>query len=85
MALVDNVGEITRPVSDQSVIDSVASPVAMLLVLYAYYRMRDEGVEDGMTGFGAGIEEMTPNAFNVFVITITLIVGLVFTANVMLS
>ena len=85
MALVDNVGEITRPVSDQSVIDSVAGPVAMLLVLYSYYRMRDEGVEDGMTGFGAGIEEMTPNAFNVFVITITLIVGLVFTANVMLS
>ena len=52
MALVDNVGEITRPVSDQSVIDSVAGSVAMLLVLYAYYRMRDEGVEDGMTGFG---------------------------------
>ena len=85
MALVDNVGEITRPVSDQSVIDSLAGPVAMLLVLYAYYRMRDEGVEDGMTGYGAGIEEMTPNAFNVFLITITLIVGLVFTANVMLS
>mgnify|MGYP007000377271 len=80
---LDNVGEIARPVSDQSVIDGVAGPVAMLLVLFAYYRMRDEGVEDGMTGYGAGIEEMTPNAFNIFVITVTLIVGLVFTANVM--
>ena len=47
-------------------------------------KLRDEGVEDGMTGYGAGIEEMTPNAFNVFVITVTLIVGLVFTANVMM-
>ena len=84
MALVDNVGEISRPVSDQSVLDSVAGPLAMLLVLLAYYRMRDEGVEDGMTGYGAGIEEMTPNAFNIFVITVTLIVGLVFTANVMM-
>ena len=37
-----------------------------------------------MTGYGAGIEEMTPNAFNVFVITVTLIVGLVFTANIMM-
>ena len=84
MALLDNVGEIARPVSEQSEIDGVAGPVAMLLVLFAYYRMRDEGVEDGMTGYGAGIEEMTPNAFNIFVITVTLIVGLVFTANVMM-
>ena len=84
MALVDNVGEISRPVSDQSVLDSVAGPLAMLLVLFAYYRMRDEGVEDGMTGYGAGMEELTPNAFNILVITVTLIVGLVFTANVML-
>ena len=84
MALVDNVGEISRPVSDQSVLDSVAGPVAMLLVLFAYYRMRDEGVEDGMTGYGAGMEELTPNAFNILVITVTMIVGLIFTANVML-
>ena len=56
----------------------------MLLVLFAYYRMRDEGVEDGMTGYGAGMEELTPNAFNILVITVTLIVGLIFTANVML-
>ena len=84
MALVDNVGEISRPVSDQSVLDSVAGPLAMLLVLFAYYRMRDEGVEDGMTGYGAGMEELTPNAFNILVITVTLIVGLIFTANVML-
>ena len=84
MGLVDNVGEISRPVSDQSVLDSVAGPLAMLLVLFAYYRMRDEGVEDGMTGFGAGMEDLTPNAFNIFLITVTLIVGLVFTANVMM-
>jgi len=84
MGLVDNVGEISRPVSDQSVLDSVAGPLAMLLVLFAYYRMRGEGVEDGMTGYGVGMEELTPNAFNVFVITVTLIVGLVFTANVMM-
>ena len=84
MALVDNVGEISRPVSDQSVLDSVAGPLAMLLVLFAYYRMRDEGVEDGMTGYGAGMEELTPNAFNILVITVTMIVGLIFTANVML-
>jgi len=30
------------------------------------------------------MEELTPNAFNILVITVTLIVGLVFTANVML-
>ncbi|MBT85924.1 MAG: hypothetical protein CMA62_00150 [Euryarchaeota archaeon] len=84
MGLVDNVGEISRPVSDQSVLDSVAGPLAMLLVLFAYYRMRDEGVEDGMTGYGVGMEELAPNAFNVFVITVTLIIGLVFTANVMM-
>ena len=84
MALMDNVGEISRPVSDQFVLDSVAGPLAMLLVLFAYYRLRDEGVEDGMTGYGAGMEELSPNAFNILVITVTLILGLVFTANVML-
>ena len=32
----------------------------MLLVLFALLQMRDEGVEDGMTGYGAGCEESLP-------------------------
>ena len=29
--------------------DAVAGPLSLLLILFAYYRLRPEGVEDGMT------------------------------------
>ena len=38
MALVDNVGEISRPVSDQSVLDSVAGPLRCFWYCLLYYR-----------------------------------------------
>ena len=46
--------------------DWLAGPLALLLVLFAYYRLRDEGIEEGMLWDG---EPMTPNHFNIMVIT----------------
>jgi hypothetical protein len=80
--LVGNIGEVARPVSDQSTMDALTGPLALLLLLFAYYRMRDEGVEDGMT---LGGEEMSPNAFNIFLIMWTFGLGLMFTANMMMG
>ena len=82
VSLVDNAGaEVIRPVSDQLTIDSLTGPLALLLVLFSYYRLRDEGIEDGMLWNG---EPMSPNFFNIMVITWALGLGLMFTANIMM-
>ena len=82
VSLVDNVGaEVHRPVSDQLTMDWLAGPLALLLVLFAYYRLRDEGIEEGMLWDG---EPMTPNHFNIMVITWGIGLGLMFTANIMM-
>tara|TARA_B100000575_G_C23131776_1_gene656613 strand:+ start:1510 stop:2526 length:1017 start_codon:yes stop_codon:yes gene_type:complete len=73
-----NIGEASRPVSDQFVMDSATGPLAMLLLLISYYRLRDEGVEEGMTIYG---EDCPPNKFNVFLLTMALGLGLLFTLN----
>ena len=81
VSLVDNVGaEVHRPVSEQLTMDWLTGPLALLLVLFAYYRLRDEGIEDGMPWNG---EPMTPNFFNIMVISWGLGLGLMFTANIM--
>ena len=59
--------EARRTITDATIQDAVAGPLALLLVLFSYYRLRPEGIEDGMTYSG----EEWPNKaedFNVMVI-----------------
>ena len=54
-----------------------------MLVLFAYYRLRPEGIEDGMT-YGGEDWPNKANDFNVMVIGFALVLGLLFTLNAVL-
>ncbi len=73
---------LARPVTDQSTMDGITGPVAMSLLLLAYYRLRSEGIEDGMTFNG---ESMSANDFNIFAIMWAIGLGIIFTANMMMG
>ena len=76
--------EARRTITDATIQDAVAGPLALLLVLFSYYRLRPEGIEDGMTYSG----EEWPNKaedFNVMVIGFALVLGLLFTLNAVLG
>jgi hypothetical protein len=62
----------------------VAGPLALLLILFAYYRLRPEGIEDGMTYAGEEWENKAED-FNVMVITFAIILGLLFTLNAVMN
>jgi len=74
--------EATRTLSESTLQDSVAGPLALLLILFVYYRLRPEGIEDGMTRNG---EEFSADDFNVFVIVWGLGLGLLFTLNAIMG
>ena len=44
--------EARRTITDATIQDAVAGPLALLLVLFSYYRLRPEGIEDGMAQQG---------------------------------
>jgi len=76
--------EARRAITDATIQDAVAGPLALLLVLFSYYRLRPEGIEDGMTNAG----EEWPNKaedFNVMVISFGLVLGLLFTLNAIMG
>ena len=82
VSYVDN--EARRAITDQTIQDAVAGPLALLLILFAYYRLRPEGIEDGMTYAGEEWENKAED-FNVMVITFAIILGLLFTLNAVMN
>ena len=75
--------EARRAITDATIQDAVAGPLALLLVLFAYYRLRPEGIEDGMT-YGGEDWPNKANDFNIMVIGFALVLGLLFTLNAVL-
>ena len=64
-----------RTVSDGNQMDALAGPLVMLLVAIAYFRLRSEGMEDGMTFQG---EEVESAWFTNGLLTFALIMGALF-------
>ena len=64
-----------RTVSDGNQMDVLAGPVVMLLVAVTYFRLRPEGMEDGMTFQG---EEIDPAEFTNGLPTFALVMGALF-------
>jgi len=46
-----------RNISDQNQLDAMTGAVVMLLVLISYFRLKGEGVEDGITFMGKPVED----------------------------
>ena len=68
-----------RNVSDQNQLDAMTGAVVMLLVLISYFRLKREGVEDGITFFGEPVEDegMWINSLLLF----ALVMGALFAAS----
>lgn len=64
-----------RTISDGNQMDVLTGPVVMLLVAIAYFRLRPEGMEDGMTFQG---EEVEPAWFTNGLLIFALIMGALF-------
>ena len=76
--------EVRRTITDQTIQDAVAGPLALLLTLFAYYRLRPEGIEDGMT-YGGEEWENKAEDFNVMVIAFAMVLGLLYTLNAVMD
>ena len=76
--------EVRRTITDQTIQDAVAGPLALLLTLFAYYRLRPEGIEDGMT-YGGEEWENRAEDFNVMVIAFAMVLGLLYTLNAVMD
>ena len=72
------VAGVARTTSDANQMDILTAPAVMLLVLISYYRLKDEGMEDGMTFMG---EPAEGSLFTNAVLMLALIVGLLTTIN----
>tara|TARA_Y100001968_G_scaffold318323_1_gene348379 strand:+ start:2243 stop:3265 length:1023 start_codon:yes stop_codon:yes gene_type:complete len=68
-----------RNASDQNQLDAMTGAVVMLLVLISYFRLKGEGVEDGITFLGEPVEKegMWINFFLLF----ALVMGALFAIN----
>ena len=68
-----------RNASDQNQLDAMTGAVVMLLVLISYFRLKGEGVEDGITFLGEPVEEegMWTNSLLLF----ALVMGALFAAS----
>ena len=51
------VAGMARTTSDANQMDVLTVPLVMLLVLISYFRLREEGMEDGMTFMGEPVED----------------------------
>ena len=67
-----------RNISDGNQMDIIAGPLVMLLVLLSYYRLKDEGMEDGMTIMG---EPAEGDFFSTAALTFALIIGALFAVS----
>ena len=68
-----------RNASDQNQLDAMTGAVVMLLVLISYFRLKGEGVEDGITFLGEPVEDegMWTNSLLLF----ALVMGALFAAS----
>ena len=81
VAFVSGLG---RGGTDLQKMDAIVGPVVMLLTMLAYFRLKDEGMEDNMTMMGEPIEDssnMMAKSLPIF----ALIVGAVIGLNAMLN
>ena len=67
-----------RNISDGNKIDIIAGPLVMLLVLLSYYRLKHEGMEDGMTIRGESVEG---DFFSSAALIFALVMGALFAVN----
>tara|TARA_B100000530_G_scaffold76326_1_gene45684 strand:+ start:1121 stop:2128 length:1008 start_codon:yes stop_codon:yes gene_type:complete len=67
-----------RNISDGNQMDIIAAPLVMLLVLLSYYRLKDEGMEDGMTVLG---EPAEGDVFSTGALMMALVLGALFALN----
>ena len=72
------VAGVARTTSDTNQMDILTAPAVMLLVLISYYRLKDEGMEDGMTFMG---EPAEGSLFTNALLMLALVIGLLTTIN----
>jgi hypothetical protein len=73
------VAGLARTTSDANKMDILTIPLVMLLVLISYFRLKDEGMEDGMTFRGEPLED--GGKFTFALLAIALVVGLLTMIN----
>ena len=73
------VAGMARTTSDANQMDILTIPLVMLLVLISYFRLKDEGMEDGMTFMGEPEEDK--GKFTNALLGLALIVGLLTVIN----
>lgn len=73
------VAEVARTETETNQMDVLTIPLVMLLVLISYYRLKDEGMEDGMTFMGE--PHKGPGKFTNALLLLALVLGLLTTIN----
>ena len=73
------VAGLARTTSDVNKMDVLTIPLVMLLVLISYFRLKDEGMEDGMTFRGEPLED--GGKFTFALLALALVVGLLTMIN----
>jgi hypothetical protein len=73
------VAGLARTTSDANQMDILTVPLVMLLVLISYFRLKGEGMEDGMTFRGEPVEDT--GGFTNALLSLALIVGLLTVIN----
>ena len=73
------VAGLARTTSDANKMDVLTIPLVMLLVLISYYRLKDEGMEDGMTFRGEPLED--GGKFTFGLLALALVIGLLTMIN----
>ena len=73
------VAGLARTTSDANKMDVLTIPLVMLLVVISYFRLKDEGMEDGMTFRGEPLEDS--GKFTFALLTLALVVGLLTMIN----
>jgi hypothetical protein len=78
------VSGVGRNGSDFQKMDAIVGPIVMLLTMIAYFRLKDEGMEDNMTMMGEPIEDSS-NMMAKSIPVFALIVGAVLGINAMIN
>ena len=73
------VADTARNASDANQMDALTGGAVMLLVLISYFRLKDEGMEDGMTFMGESLEDN--GQFSNGLLLFAFIMGMLFTIN----
>ncbi len=77
-SFVGLVAGMARTTSDTNKMDILTIPLVMLLVLISYYRLKEEGVEEGMTFMGEPVEG---SVFTTSLLMLALILGFLSVVN----